>query len=200
MYVGQRLKRREDVRFLTGRGNFVDDVHFPDLTYLVFLRSPHASALIKRIDTGPAKTMPGVLRVLTIADWDAAGLGELTCVHPMNFSDGRPMNEVLRPPFARDRVCHVGDVVAAVVATTKAQAMDAAEAIIVEYEALSSISDTGHALDHDAQKRNCGSSHLMSAVALVPRGVSCRRLPPLCGWRVNLVIRSNGRRHGPRIS
>ena len=150
MYVGQRLKRREDVRFLTGRGNFVDDVQFPDLTYLVFLRSPHASALIKRIDTGPAKTMPGVLRVLTIADWDAAGLGELTCVHPMNFSDGRPMNEVLRPPFARDRVCHVGDVVAAVVATTKAQAMDAAEAIIVEYEALSSISDTGHALDDDA--------------------------------------------------
>ena len=150
MYVGQRLKRREDVRFLTGRGNFVDDLLFPDLTYLVFLRSPHASALIKQIDTSPAKAMPGVLRVLTINDWDAAGLGELTCVHPMNFSDGRPMNEVLRPPFARDRVCHVGDVVAAVVATTKAQATDAAEAILVEYEALSSISDTGHALDDDA--------------------------------------------------
>ncbi len=149
-YVGQRLQRREDFRFVTGRGLFVDDVQFPDMLFISFLRSPHASARIVSINVDRARALPGVARVLTAADWAAAGLGELTCVHPMNFSDGRPMNEALRPAFARDWVCHVGDIVAAVIAETRYAAMDGAEAIDIEYDALPSITETGRALDDGA--------------------------------------------------
>ncbi|MBX9759635.1 MAG: xanthine dehydrogenase family protein molybdopterin-binding subunit [Beijerinckiaceae bacterium] len=149
-YVGQRLKRPEDLRFVTGRGNFVDDMHFDDMAYVAFVRSPHASARIRSVDTRAAAQTPGVLRVVTAADWTAAGHGELTCVHPMNFTDGRPMNEALRPPFAIDRVCHVGDVVAAVVGETRYAAMDGAEAVAIDYDPLPSITQTGHALDEGA--------------------------------------------------
>ena len=149
-FVGQRLQRREDARFITGRGGFVDDVQFPDMAYVAFLRSPHASARIVALSTSVAEKLPCVLKIVTARDWAQAGLGELTCVHPMNFSDGRPMNEMLRPPFAVDRVCHVGDVVAAVVALTSHAAQDALEAIEIEYEALPSLTQTGRALDDDA--------------------------------------------------
>ncbi len=149
-YVGQRLQRREDARFITGRGAFVDDLQFPDMAHVAFLRSPHASARILSLSTEVAACLPGVLKIVTAQDWAQAGLGELTCVHPMNFSDGRPMNEMLRPPFAVDRVCHVGDVVAAVVALTSHAALDALEAIAIDYEALPSVTQTGHALDDDA--------------------------------------------------
>ena len=149
-YIGQRLQRREDLRFITGRGAFVDDVHFSDMAYVAFLRSPHASATITSISTQAARLVPGVLRIVTAADWAAAGLGELTCVHPMNFTDGRPMNEVLRPPFAAGRVCHVGDVVAAVVGDTRYAALDGVEAIEVHYEPLPCVTQTGNALDEDA--------------------------------------------------
>src|SRR5688572_33386256 len=98
--IGEPIIRREDLRFLTGAGNFVDDVKLPHTAWIAFLRSPHAHARIRSIDVAAASRMPGVLRVLTAADWKAAGLGQLTCVHPMPFSDGRPMNEVLRPCFA----------------------------------------------------------------------------------------------------
>ncbi len=146
-YIGKPLARREDVRFLTGRGNFVDDVKLANTAWIAFLRSPHAHARIRGIDSTAAAGMPGVLRVLTAADWKAAGLGELTCVHPMPFSDGRPMNEVLRPCFAADRVNHVGDVVAAVVAEDRYGALDALDAIEVDYEVLPAVSITARALD-----------------------------------------------------
>lgn len=149
-YIGQRLRRPEDFRFVTGRGLFVDDIQFPDMTSIAFLRSPHASARILSINVERAQSVPGVLRIVTASDWAAAGLGELTCVHPMNFTDGRAMNEVLRPAFARDRVCHVGDIVAAVVGDTRYAAMDGAEAIEVRYEALPSITETGRVLDEGA--------------------------------------------------
>ncbi len=149
-YIGQPLKRREDIRFLTGRARFVDDVSLQDTAHVVFLRSPHASALIRSISTQRADDMPGVLAVVTAADWKAAGLGTLICVHPMHFSDGRPMNEVLRPAFAETHVCHVGDIVAAVAATSLAAAQDAAEAIDVDYEPRPAIVDTGAALDGGA--------------------------------------------------
>ena len=147
-YVGQRLKRPEDLRFVTGRGNFVDDIQFDDMAYVAFVRSPHAAARIRNVNVAAASNTPGVLRVVTARDWTDAGHGELTCVHPMNFTDGRPMNEVLRPAFAIDRVCHVGDVVAAVVGETRYAALDGAEAVEVNYEPLPSVTETGHAL-HD---------------------------------------------------
>ncbi len=149
-YIGQPLKRREDVRFLTGSGNFVDDVKLAKTAWIGFLRSPHAHARILSITSTAAKVMPGVLRVLTFADWKEAGLGELTCVHPMPFSDGRPMNEVLRPCFASDCVQHVGDVVAAVVAEDRYAALDALDAIEVDYEVLPGIAITAEALDSKA--------------------------------------------------
>jgi carbon-monoxide dehydrogenase large subunit len=150
MYVGQSLRRPEDLRFLTGRGNYVDDIKIPNTAYAAFLRSPHAHALIVRIDLEKAQACPGVLRIVTADDWTKAGLGKLVCVHPMPFSDGRPMREVLRPVLASGEVHHVGDVIAAVIAETRYQALDAMEAIEIEYEPLPAIASTGNALDDDA--------------------------------------------------
>jgi carbon-monoxide dehydrogenase large subunit len=147
MYVGQPLRRPEDLRFLTGRGNFVDDIKIPNTAYVAFLRSPHAHAKIVRIETKDALACPGVLKIVTAEDWTKAGLGKLVCVHPMPFTDGRPMREVLRPVLAAGEVNHVGDVVAAVVAETRYQALDALEAIEVEYEPLPVMVSTGNALD-----------------------------------------------------
>ena len=150
MYVGQSLPRPEDFRFLTGRGNFVDDIKPPNCVYLAFLRSPHAHAKILRIDPKAALACSGVLRILTAEDWTKAGLGKLVCVHPMPFTDGRPMREVLRPVLASGEVHHVGDVVAAVVAETRYQALDALEAIDVEYAPLPAVVKTGSAIDDGA--------------------------------------------------
>jgi carbon-monoxide dehydrogenase large subunit len=146
-FVGQPLPRPEDFRFLTGHGNYVDDIKLPNCAYVTFLRSPHAHARIVRIELAAALACPGVVRILTAEDWAKAGLGKLVCVHPMPFTDGRPMREVLRPVFASREVHHVGDVVAAVVADTRYQALDALDAIEVEYDPLPVISSTGRALD-----------------------------------------------------
>jgi carbon-monoxide dehydrogenase large subunit len=141
-YVGQPLRRREDVRFLRGRGQYVDDVAPPGTAWCAFVRSPHAHARIRKISTEAAARMPGVLLVLTAEDWKRAGHGELTVVHPMPFSDGRPMNNAPRPAFADGKVRHVGDIVAAVVAESRYAAEDAAETIAVDYEALPGVCDS----------------------------------------------------------
>jgi carbon-monoxide dehydrogenase large subunit len=145
-YVGQPLRRREDVRFLRGKGLFVDDVVPPGTAWCAFVRSPHGHARIRGISTKIAAAMPGVLLTLTAEDWKRAGHGELTVVHPMPFSDGRPMNNAPRPAFAGDKVRHVGDIVAAVVAESRFAAEDAAEAIAVDYEPLPSVCDPRAAL------------------------------------------------------
>jgi aerobic carbon-monoxide dehydrogenase large subunit len=149
-YVGQPLRRREDVRFLRGRGQFVDDVAPPGTAWCAFVRSPHAHARIRKISTEAAARMPGVLLILTAEDWKRAGHGELTVVHPMPFSDGRPMNHAPRPAFATDNVRHVGDIVAAVVAESRFAAEDAAEAIAVDYQPLPSVCDPRAAIAPDA--------------------------------------------------
>jgi carbon-monoxide dehydrogenase large subunit len=140
-YIGKPLRRREDVRFVRGAGRFVDDVALPGAAWCAFVRSPHAHARIRSIGLDAAKQMPGVLLTLTADDWRRAGHGELTVVHPMPFSDGRPMNGAPRPAFARDKVRHVGDVVAAVIAETRFAAEAAAEAVAVDYEPLAAVSD-----------------------------------------------------------
>jgi aerobic carbon-monoxide dehydrogenase large subunit len=145
-YVGQPLRRREDIRFLRGKGQFVDDVAPPGTAWCAFVRSPHGHARIRGISTKIADSMPGVLLVLTAEDWKRAGHGELTVVHPMPFSDGRPMNNAPRPAFAADKVRHVGDIVAAVVADNRFAAEDAAEAVAVDYEPLPSVCDPREAL------------------------------------------------------
>ena len=120
MYVGKELARDEDVRFLLGRGSYVDDVSLPNIAHAAILRSPHAHARLLSINTDVAARMPGVLAVLTIAEWKAAGLGILPCVHQIAFDDGRPMNESVRPVFAEGKVCFAGDQVACVIAKTYA--------------------------------------------------------------------------------
>ncbi|MBT5047654.1 MAG: xanthine dehydrogenase family protein molybdopterin-binding subunit, partial [Rhodospirillaceae bacterium] len=150
MYFGQPVRRREDIRFLKGKGRYSDDFALPGMTYAAFVRSPHAHATIRSLSTEIAAAMPGVLKILTADDWEAAGNGELVCVHPMPFSDGRPMNEKLKPVLARGKVCHVGDPVACVIAETRFAAMDGAEAVAVDYDPLPSVTKIGRALDDGA--------------------------------------------------
>ena len=145
-YIGQPLLRREDLRFVRGHGRYVDDVALPGVAWCAFVRSPHAHAAIHRIDCAAARSGRGVLLVLTAEDWAEAGLGELRVVHPMPFSDGRPMNEAPRPAFAAGKVCHVGDVVAAVVAETRFAAEEAAESVEVDYEPLAAVVDVRDAV------------------------------------------------------
>jgi aerobic carbon-monoxide dehydrogenase large subunit len=149
-YVGQPLRRREDVRFVQGRGRYVDDIALPNSAHCVFVRSSHAHARIRAIATQAAAALPGVLLILTARDWDAAGHGELTVVHPMPFGDGRPMNCASRPAFARDTVHHIGDVVACVVAESRAAADAAAEAVAVEYGPLPVVTRPGAAASEGA--------------------------------------------------
>lgn len=149
-YIGKPLRRREDIRFLRGRGQFVDDVAPSGTAWCAFVRSPHAHARIREVSTSAAARMPGVLITLTAEDWKRAGHGELAVVHPMPFSDGRPMNNAPRPAFAAEKVHHVGDIVAAVVAETRFAAEEAAEAVAVVYESLPGICDPREAIDPDA--------------------------------------------------
>ena len=150
MQFGQSPRRREDLRFLSGKGRFVDDMRLPGMAFAAFVRSPHAHARLGKIDTVAARSLPGVLDVLTDVEWQEAGLGKLVCVHPMPFSDGRPMNEKLRPIFASGKVCHVGDVVACVIGNTRNAALDGAEAVSVSYQPLPSVTTVGKALDENA--------------------------------------------------
>ena len=145
-FIGKPLRRREDSRFLQGRGRYVDDVQIPGTAWCAFVRSPHAHARIRSIATEAASRLPGVLLVLTAADWEKAGHGELTVVHPMPFGDGRPMNSSPRPAFARDAVHHVGDIAAAVIGETRFAAEDGAEAVAVDYDPLLAVISTREAV------------------------------------------------------
>src|SRR6266576_2266080 len=150
-YIGQPLRRREDVRFVQGKGRYVDDIVLPGVAWCAFVRSPHAHARIRSLSTKAAALRPGVLLTLTAEDWAKAGHGELTVVHPMAFTDGRSMNAAPRPAFARGKVHHVGDIVAAVVADSRFAAEDAAEAVEVDYEPLPAVTDTRAAAEPGAQ-------------------------------------------------
>jgi carbon-monoxide dehydrogenase large subunit len=149
-YIGKPLRRREDARFVRGRGQYVDDVAPAGTAWCAFVRSPHAHARIRDLSTSAAAAMPGVLLVLTAEHWRRAGLGELTVVHPMPFSDGRPMNGAPRPAFASGKVCHVGDIVAAVIAESRFAAEDGAEAVAVDYEPLPCVGDLRAAIEPGA--------------------------------------------------
>jgi carbon-monoxide dehydrogenase large subunit len=149
--VGQPVPRTEDPRFLKGVGRYVGDLNPPNLASSFVLRSPHAHAAIRSIDTAAAKRAPGVLAVLTGADARADGLGALPCTAPPIAFGGPPRAFMaLHPILASDRVRFVGDPVAFVVAETLNQARDAAELIRVDYEVLPAIASTGDAHKPDA--------------------------------------------------
>jgi carbon-monoxide dehydrogenase large subunit len=120
--IGARPLRKEDRRFLTGRGNYVADIKRPDMAAGVFVRSPHAHATITSIDAAAALGMPGVLAVVTGEDLKAAGVAGLPCGWGITGKDGLPMKEPPHPVLAQGKVRHVGDPVAFVVAETLEQA------------------------------------------------------------------------------
>jgi carbon-monoxide dehydrogenase large subunit len=140
--LGQSVTRFEDVALVQGRGRYADDVRLENELHAYVLRSPHAHAAIRRIDTTAARTAPGVLAVLTGADVKADGLGDIPCMIPVTNPDGTPRGETPRPLLAIGRVRHVGDPVALVVADTLPRAKDAAELIEVDYEPLPAVADT----------------------------------------------------------
>jgi carbon-monoxide dehydrogenase large subunit len=127
------VPRREDPRLLTGRGRYHDDLKLADQLHAAIVRSPHAHADIRRIDTRAALQMPGVRAVLTGADYRADGLGSLPSMAPYKKRDGSPMYLPPRPAIAIDRVMHVGYPVAVVVADSLDLARDAAERVAVDY-------------------------------------------------------------------
>ena len=150
--IGQGVSRFEDPRLVQGRGRFVDDVVYPGMVFGVLLRSPHGHAKINSIDTAAAKAAPGVLAVITAADWKKAGLGELPSHGGLKRRDGSPMFKPPYPVLAEDRVRWVGDPVAFIVAETSAQAQDAAELVEVDYEALPAVVSTAQATEPGAAK------------------------------------------------
>ncbi|HEX8666490.1 MAG TPA: xanthine dehydrogenase family protein molybdopterin-binding subunit [Beijerinckiaceae bacterium] len=143
--IGAAVRRKEDQRFVTGTGRYVDDLTRPGQAYAYFLRSPHAHANIRSIDAAPAKARPGVLAVLTGDDLAADKVGGLICGWMIHSKDGTPMKAGPHPALAQGKVRYVGDHVAMVVAETLAQAKDAAEAIVVDYEVLPAVVDAGEA-------------------------------------------------------
>ena len=144
--VGASVRRREDDRFIQGKGRFTDDVTFPGQTHAYFLRSPHAHAKIKSINIAKAAKMPGVLAILTGDDVAKDKIGNLACAWTINFRDGRPMRGGAHPILAQGKVRYVGDQVAVVIAETKNQAKLAAAAIQVSYGVLPHVVDTAKAI------------------------------------------------------
>ncbi|MBV9551699.1 MAG: xanthine dehydrogenase family protein molybdopterin-binding subunit [Alphaproteobacteria bacterium] len=148
--LGQPVPRFEDPRLIRGGGRYVDDMALPRMAYGYVLRSPHAHARIKSIDTAAAKAAPGVLLVLTGDDWAASGWNDLPTPGSLRRQGGAPAGKIRFPALTRDKVRWVGDYVAFVVAETLAQAQDAAELIDVAYEPLPAVTSTEHALDPGA--------------------------------------------------
>src|SRR5690348_13405052 len=148
--LGQSVPRTEDPRLLTGRGRYTDDFVLPRQCHAFVLRSPHAHATIRSIDTRAAQQMPGVLAVLTGADWAAEKFGSMGPAMPRKRRDGSPMYIPPRPSLAQDRAMLVGDPVAFVVAETIDLAKDAAERIEVEYDPLPALTAGEAARTKDA--------------------------------------------------
>ena len=159
-HIGQPVRRKEDLRLITGQGRFSDDVNLPQQAYAVMLRSPHAHARLRAIDTQHALALPGVLAVLTGADMIPDGIQPIPHqpfnTHPADIqmvnTDGSDIFAAPQYPLALHKVRHVGEVVAMVIATSVAAAKDAAEAIEVDYEALPVVTNTVAAVAPDAPK------------------------------------------------
>jgi aerobic carbon-monoxide dehydrogenase large subunit len=139
--IGAAVRRKEDHRFITGKGHYTDDINRPGQSYAFFVRSPHAHATIKSIDTKAAAAMPGVLAVLTGAELAGDKIGNLICGWMIHSKDGSPMKMAPHPALAVGKACYVGDPVGVVIATTLAQARDAAEKVKVDYAVLPAVAD-----------------------------------------------------------
>lgn len=145
--LAQPVRRVEDPRLLKGDGRYTDDITPPRTLRAVVLRSPHAAAKIRSMDTAAAKQVPGVVAVFTQADFKADGIGGLPCAVPLKNRDGSPMAMPPHPVLAEGAVRHVGDPVAFIVAETTQAARDGAEAVMVDYDILPSATDLATATD-----------------------------------------------------
>jgi carbon-monoxide dehydrogenase large subunit len=145
--LAQPVRRVEDPRLLKGGGRYTDDISLPGSLAAVVLRSPHAAARIISIDTDAAGALPGIVAIYTAADLNADGIGGLPCAAQVKNRDGSPQAVVPHPVLADGAVHHVGDPVAFIVAETEDAARDGAEAIIVEYDILPSVTDLASAMD-----------------------------------------------------
>ena len=143
--IGAPVRRKEDQRFITGSGHYTDDITRPGQCHAYFLRSPHAHANIRSIDTAAAKAMPGVVAVLTGSDLAGDKIGGLICGWAITSKDGSPMKMAPHPAIAERKANCVGDAVAVAIAETLAQARDAAEKIKVEYQVLPAVADPARA-------------------------------------------------------
>ncbi|MGA0101452.1 MAG: xanthine dehydrogenase family protein molybdopterin-binding subunit, partial [Burkholderiaceae bacterium] len=159
-YIGESVLRKEDVRFLTGAGQYTDDVLLQDMAYTVFVRSPHAHAVIKKVNKAAALAAPGVLAVFDGQDVAADKVGGLPCGWLITSTNGEPMKEPPHPILAQGKARYVGDGVAMVVATSYEAAKNAAELVEVEYDVLKAVVDvrdaqaSGAPLVHDEAPAN----------------------------------------------
>jgi carbon-monoxide dehydrogenase large subunit len=158
--LGKSIKRREDPRFITGKGNYVDDVKLPGATWAAFVRSPHASARIRSIDTSKAKQHPGVVAVFTGADM--TGVNSLPCGWDLRKEKKIPgvvqdLAMVPHMPLSSDAARHVGDPVAVVIADSQSAATDAAEKVVVDWDVQKSVTDTQRATASGAPQVHAGA-------------------------------------------
>ncbi|MDC0189942.1 xanthine dehydrogenase family protein molybdopterin-binding subunit [Rhodospirillales bacterium] len=143
--IGAAVKRKEDGRFLTGKGRFTDDINRPNQTFAYFLRSSVAHANIKNVDTSAALTAEGVVAVYTNGDME--GVGGVPCGWGLTFQNGDPMVEPVHPILAAGKVRHVGDPIAVVIAETKKQAKAAAALIKIDLEDLPAVVNMTNAVE-----------------------------------------------------
>ncbi len=158
--IGASVKRKEDIRFITGKGRYVDDINRAGQSYAYFVRSPHAHAVIKNIDASHALRSPGDVAVLTGADAVADKVGAHIAGWAVTSKDGAPMKVGAFPALAHGKALYVGDPVAVVIADSYAQARDAGEKLVVDYDVLPSVVDPARAADagqpqiHDVAPNN----------------------------------------------
>jgi carbon-monoxide dehydrogenase large subunit len=148
--IGASVRRREDQRFVTGKGRYTADIDRPGQVHAAFVRSPHAHARIKNIDSNAAAALPGVLAVLTGAELSADKIGNLICGWMIHSKDGSAMKMAPHPALAHGKACHVGDPVAVVIAATLSQAKDAAEKVRCDFEVLPAVADPAEAQQNSA--------------------------------------------------
>jgi carbon-monoxide dehydrogenase large subunit len=134
--IGARVARKEDKRFLTGKGRYTDDMVVPGMKFAYFIRSPHSHARIRSMDVSAAASMPGVIAVLDGHQLKEDGIGNLICGWMIHSKDGSPMKMGAWRPLAQDVVRYVGDAIAVVVADSLAEARDAAESVSIDFEVL----------------------------------------------------------------
>ena len=148
--IGSKVERKEDKKFLTGRGRYTADISLAHQTYAYFVRSPHARAKITKVDISKALKAPGVINIFTGEDIAREKIGGLIAGWKIVSQDGKDMKVPNHPPLAKDSVNYVGDHVAVVIAETLEQAKNASELVNVSYKVLKAVVNTGEAMDSEA--------------------------------------------------